>query len=247
MSEDEISAGGSRIFRHEPLPEGGLPEPAVGDPELIDAVTAHVERHVGPVEDVFHELVSFGVHVDVLRVAPAGERPWHTLVTCGMSGRPMPGAPEERLARAELTLALPPEWPLEQAAWEDERHYWPVRLLKFLARLPHDYDTWLGNGHTIPNDDPPQPYAPGTALCGAIVAAPVLAPQAFELLDADGGPVNFYGVIALHAAELDHKLRAGADALYADLQAAGVSELVQPGRPSTVAPRRRGLFRRRPR
>lgn len=55
---------------------------------------------------------------------------------------------------AELVISLPPFWPLDEQSWRDERHYWPVRLLKTLGRLPHEYDTWLGVGHTIPNGDP---------------------------------------------------------------------------------------------
>jgi hypothetical protein len=244
MSDEEISAGGSRIYRHEAATDG-VPEIAHGDGELIDAVSEHVERHIGTVDDVFHELISPTVHLDVLRVSPRDERPWHTLVTCGMSVRPM-SAPEPDLAFAELTLALPPDWPVAQEAWEDERHYWPIRLLKFLGRLPHEYDTWLGEGHTIPNDDPPQPYAPGTALCGAVVAPALLVPEGFRVLQRPAGSVRFLGVVALHGAEMDFKLAKGADALYDRLDAADVSELVDPGRPSTVEPRRRrGLFRRR--
>jgi hypothetical protein len=244
MSDQEISPGGSSIFRHQPSEDAGEPELASGDPALVEAVSDHVERHVGPVDDVFHELISPLVHIDVLRVAPSEERPWHTLVTCGMSARPMT-APEPNLAFAELTLALPPEWPASQEAWSDERHYWPVRLLKFLARLPHEYDTWLGEGHTIPNDDKPRPYAPGTGLCGAIVSVPQLPPDGFLALDRPEGPIRFLGVVALHDAEMEHKLKAGADALYELMGAARLTELVAPDRPSLVAPRRRGLFRRR--
>ena len=243
MSDEEISAGGSRIYRHEA--PAGEPELAWGDAELIDAVSDHVEAHIGPIERVLHEIVSPVVHVDVLHVLPSEERPWHTLVTCGMAAKPMQ-APDPELAFAELTLALPPHWPMRDEDWSDERHYWPVRQLKFLARLPHEYDTWLGEGHTIPNDDPPEPYAQGTQLCGAILAGPQLTPDAFDTLARPEGTIRFLGVYPLHAAEMDLKLAMGADALYDRLDAAGVTELVDPARPSTVEPpRRRSFFRRR--
>ena len=54
-------------------------------------------------------------------------------------------------------------------------------------------------------------------------------------------------IVPLHAAEMDHKLAKGADALYDRLADAQATELIDPGRAS-VAPerrRRRGLFRRR--
>lgn len=243
MSDEEISAGGSRIYRHEA--PAGEPEIAHGDEQLIEAVSAHVERHIGPIERVLHEIISPVVHLDVFHVLPSETVPWHTLVTCGMAAKPMQ-APEPDLAFAELTLALPPDWPMGDRDWNDERHYWPVRLLKFLGRLPHEYDTWLGNGHTIPNDDPPEAYAPGTKLCGAIVVDPLLPPEAFRQLDRPAGPIRFYGVVALHRVEMDYKLAKGADALYYRLADAGVSELVDPGRAAVVDPlRRRGLFRRR--
>jgi hypothetical protein len=243
MSDEEIRAGGSRIYRHDA--PSGEPEIAIGDEQLIDAVAEHVERHIGPIERVLHEIISPVVHLDVYHVLPSETLPWHTLVTCGMAAKPM-RAPEPDLAFGELTLALPPDWPMGEEDWNDERHYWPVRLLKLLGRLPHEYDTWLGNGHTIPNDDPPMAYAPGTRLCGAIVADPLLAPEAFRRLDRPAGPVRFYGVVALHGAEMDYKLAKGADALYDRLSDAGVSELVDPGRaPVVEAPRRRGLFRLR--
>ena len=239
--DEEVSPGGSHIYRHgERTTE---PELAFADVDLLDAVSDHVERHVGPIDDVLHELLSPDVHLDLLHVKPSRRRPWHTLVTCGMAARPMQ-APEPDLAYAELTLALPLGWPMDSSEWEDERHYWPIRLLKVLGRMPHEHDTWLGFGHTVPNDDPPQPYAEGTKLCGAILMPPLLPREGFAVLDRLAGPVNFYGVIPLHGDEIERKLQAGTEALLDPFDAAGVSELVHPGRRSAIAPKR-GLFRRR--
>jgi hypothetical protein len=39
----------------------------------------------------------------------------------------------------------------------------PVRRLKTLARLPHEHDTGLGPGHTIPHGDPAGRRALGPA------------------------------------------------------------------------------------
>ena len=39
-----------------------------------------------------------------------------------------------------------------------------------LARLPHEFQTLLWQGHTVPNGDPALPYARNTKLCGALVA-----------------------------------------------------------------------------
>ena len=56
---------------------------------------------------------------------------------------------EYKLERAELAIALPPDWKLDEGSMKDERWYWPFRLLKVLARLPISSDTWLGFGHTM--------------------------------------------------------------------------------------------------
>jgi suppressor of fused protein SUFU len=135
---EERGPGGSEIKRYE-LRDAPL-EPAVGDPDLVDGLTGHMEQHLGAEVDVFHELVSDVVHIDLVHAPPTDDLPLHTLMTCGMSERPMAAPPELPETRyAELMLRLPPDWPLEREAFEDESVYWPLRLLKFLARLPHEY------------------------------------------------------------------------------------------------------------
>jgi hypothetical protein len=241
----EESPGGSRIFRHRPR-EREL-EGTGGDEALIEGVGDHLTRWFGEDDDswVFHEIVSDLVHVDVHFVSPTDERPWYTLVTSGMAERPMTvPAGLEDARHAELVLALPRGWPLGGEAFEEERHYWPVRLLKTLARLPHEYDTFLWLGHTVPNGDPPEPYADGTELCGAILLPPLRTPDGFdELRLADGRAVRFLGVYPLHADEMDLKLQRGPDKLADLLEPAGVTELLDPARPSVV-PRKRRFWRR---
>jgi hypothetical protein len=240
--DEERSPGGSEIKRYEAR-DREL-EPAHGDPDLIEELTNHVERHLGPEPRVFHELVSDIVHIDVLHGPPTDEFPFNTLMTCGMSERPM-AAPEDfpEGRHAEVMLRLPPDWPLEDEAFEDESAYWPVRLLKTLARVPHEYDTWLWYGHTIPNGDPPEPYAPNTELCGAILLTPVLGPDGFDRARVAGRQISVLAAIPIHADEMDLKLKKGADELAGLFDEAELSELLDPARPS-VAPRRRRLFRR---
>jgi hypothetical protein len=161
-----------KVLRHSELVEGEL---SSGDPALIAAIDAHVTEHYDAPAMVWHQIVSFNVHVDVLVVDPAPGRPSKLLVTSGMSERPMAGA--DGPLHAELVMALPPEWEIADA---EGRPSWPITLLQTLASFPHDYDTVLWTGHTIPNDDPPQPYGPTTRLCGAILAPPVLTAEEFD-------------------------------------------------------------------
>ena len=244
--DEETSAGGSRIFRHEQR-DREL-EFSGGDAELIEAVEGHLHVHFpsyGGEATVWHEAVSDLVHVDVHVVPPSDDRPFYTPVTSGMAERPMvvpDGLEESR--HAELVLALPAEWPLAETSFEHEENYWPVRLLKVLARLPHEYDTFLFHGHTVPNGDPPEPYAVNTRLCCALIAPPITVPDGFEQLElGDGRAVHFFGVVPLSAEEMDFKLKKGADELFSLLDHHGVTELLDPDRPSVV-PRKRGFFRR---
>ena len=233
--DEEVTPGGSEIFRHE-ASKRDL-EPTEGDPELIGAVSDHLERFFGPVGAVFHEIVSDRVHVDVHFVSPGADREWITLVTSGMAERPMT-VPDglEDYRYAELVLALPADWPLAEDALAHETYYWPLRLLKDLARLPHDYGTFLCWGHTIPNGDPPEPYADGTSFCGALVADARLTPEEFDQLALpDGRSVYFYGVYALLADEMEFKLEHGAAALLDRFVEEHVTEWVDLSRRSVVA------------
>lgn len=239
--EHKVSPGGSHVYRYTEGPKDG---PIVGgEPANIEIISAHIEKHVGAVKTVFHEIVSPTVHVDIHHVPPAAGRDFHTLVTSGMSDLPMT-VPEgcEELAFAELVALLPSKWPLSQEAFRDERNYWPIRTLKILARFPHEYGSWLGLDHTIPNGDPPQPYAEDTALCGVILTGPVSLRKEFFLLEAgENRKIQFLNVIPIHADEMQLKLDRGADSLYKRFEQSGVSDVIDAGR-STACGKRRWWF-----
>lgn len=218
MEEDEYF----QIFL---LPDGTEKEGAFWSPEEssgpevytieeMEAVEEHIRKYFGEIGHVFHELVSPDIHVDICVVPPDGERKYYTLVTMGMGARRMQ-VPEElakyRLERAELAIALPPDWRLDEESMKDERWYWPVRLLKVLARLPIQSDTWLGWGHTMDNQ---RPFAEDTKLCGAILGEPQnIRKEGFFCHLPGGEEINFYQVIPLYREELEYKLEHNAEAL----------------------------------
>jgi len=207
-------------------------ELAVGDSENIERISAHIEEHCGKIDGVMHELVSDLVHIDIHSVKPTSERPYHTLVTSGMSDRPM-SAPEAaaQCQLAELMLCLPPDWPLDEKSWEQPRYYWPIYLLKMLARFPHEYQTWLWWGHTLPNGDPAEPYAETTQLSCALLLSPTLFDQSFSQLDlGEGKTIHFFSIVPLFAEETAFKLNKGAEALCERFDKHNVSELLDPQR-----------------
>jgi len=226
----EFPESGKRTYRHsEPLPVEWV---SGGDPELIAAVDAHVEAHIGPISWVYHEIVSQYVHVDVHCVPPGPDRPFQALVTSGMAERPMnTGGEVEGIRHAELMAVLPPEWDLSDEALKDERHYWPVRWLKSLAVFPHAYGTWLGAGHTVPTGDPAEPLADGVAFTAVLLLPSVLfPPDVHRFRTPSGKAVDVFCIVPLYPEELELKLRQGVGALLDRFDRHGVNELIRPDR-----------------
>lgn len=224
QSADVVSLSGSPIHRHG---EPSAWAPPQGE-EFIEEISAHIEKHLGKVESVFHEILSDTVHIDVHVVRPTPDFPFIRLVSSGMSDLPMTVPDQIEAPRyAELMMTLPAEWQLDQQSLEDESWYWPIRLIKGLARLPHKYETWLGFGHTVPNGDPAEPYATNTGLCGAIVLPSVTAPSGFQVLDIPGvKQVSFYSIVPLHQKEMEYKLRLGTDKLLDRFDRKGFNDIV---------------------
>ena len=207
--------------------------PEVYTEEEMEAVEGHIEQYFGKVENVFHELVSPDIHVDICIVPPTEERDYYTLVTMGMGAHRM-NVPEElaeyKLERAELAIALPADWKLDQESMKDEKWYWPIRLLKSLARLPINCDSWLGHGHTVENREP---FADNTKLCTATLIGPQGTEDGSEVCTLPvGEEVNFYQVIPLYEDELDYKLEHDVDALLDKM--AGISFVVNPTRQDAI-------------
>lgn len=241
MEDKEISPGGSEVMRHKEQ-ERDI-QFAAGNAETVNAVSAHIEKHIGPIELVHHELVSDIVHVDLHWVKATDKRPFHTYVTSGMSDLPMTVPKElDDFKYAELMIALPKEWPTDEESWKDENHWWPLRGLKYLARFPHKYKTWLGWGHTIPNGNPPEPFAARTEMNCWVVMPPVTVPDNFmELKTKDGRKVRFYAIVPLYDDETEFKLEKGMDALIDLMDKAHVNEVLDITRKSVV-PKKKGFW-----
>jgi hypothetical protein len=214
---------------------------------VTEAIDRHIARHFGPAETVWHELISDLVHLDVHVVAPSAARPYYTLVTSGMSERPMTVPPGANVSPyAELMMCLPSDWPMTQEAFRDEGAYWPVRLLKTVARLPHMYDTWIGLWHSVPNGDPAEPYAPGVPFAAVLVAPMVLnEPEASTIRTDSGKEISLLALVPLHPEEMDLKVAQGTEALLDAFDRVTISELVNLSRPNSVKPQRRWPFGRR--
>jgi hypothetical protein len=201
-------------------------------------VRAHIERELGKIKQSFQPAQST---VEVLLVPSTDERPVQTLITCGMSDRPMnTGGAADTPQYLELMMTLPRQWKLAEIP-EQDPGYWPIRLLSSLARLPFERDRSLKWGDTIANGDPPKPYATDTQLCGVILAPSLLVPKEFYSLDAAGRHVEFYAAIPLYKEELELSNKQGMKQLLTTLIDHNVNDLVDVKR-RNVARKRFGFW-----
>lgn len=215
-NDGEKANDGTTIYTYGESANDGYEPPA--PMEYTEEIVAHFENvFPGRNSSVFHELISDVVHIDVNIMEPTEEEPFWVLYTTGMSDLPMTIPDEIRAEmdgnydRAEVMMFLPASWELSQEAFKDDNNYWPIQLMKQMARFPHLYNTWLGYGHTIPNFQDYEPYADGTGLNGVVLYQ--LTEEVSVIPTKDGNQVHTYFLIPLYKEEMDYKLEHGMDAL----------------------------------
>ncbi|MCA9647848.1 MAG: suppressor of fused domain protein, partial [Myxococcales bacterium] len=182
------------------------------EPSADDPVLHHFQRYLGDVSDSDKALAckaAFARGLAELRaeqdfsrldqdvtvelVEANIDRTSHTLVTRGMSRRPMNVPPEvqrgvpENFRYAELTIALPFAWPLDEESLLESEHSWPFALLARLAQFPFAKGTWLAEGHSVPNGEPPERYHASTDQCCALIAQPTDVEEGFKQLRISAG------------------------------------------------------------
>lgn len=225
------SMSGQPIYKHERKNEF---EFADTTNSAMEDIVNHFEKHIGKVSSVFHEIISDQVHVDIHVVEPDNDRNFYTIFTTGMSDKPM-NIPEgyEDYRYAELMTYLPREWDLSEKALKDEINYWPVRWLKVLSRMPHEYNTWLGFGHTIPNGEPAMPYSQETKLNCMLLIYPLRVNDVrnfYRLKTNDEKIINFYYALPIYEEEMNFKLRYGTEKLIDKLQKNNIDPVLNPNR-----------------
>ena len=244
------------VLVHRPERKAGAGELVTGATPFLDRITDHIERTIGPAPSVFHEIVSADLHLD-LHIVPAQprlkaseDRPlggdYVTVVTSGMSSRRM-SVPASAKANgvseyAELMLALPKNWPgllpdgqFDQRQMADEAKWWPLRWLKQMARLPHEYGTFFSHGVTVPNGEPAEPFVRGSNLCCWMVFKPMLCMRARHLRISEDVRIDFFALFPITGREMDLKLKKGLPALVTALADGEVyTELLDVGRRGVV-------------
>ncbi|WP_379953053.1 suppressor of fused domain protein [Dokdonia sp. R78006] len=235
----EKSESGAPIYRYTESSRNDFELATGGD--HIDDISDHIEKHIGEIHMVFHELISDQVHIDVHWVKPTEERPFHTLVTSGMSDKAM-NTPEDVIDcdYAEISICLPASWKISEEDFKDENNYWPIRWLKQIARFPHEYNTWVGYGHTIPNGNPAEPFAPNTQLNTMVLLPTIVFKEDFHSLKLANKTIDFYTLIPLYSEEVNVKIKKGVEALFDGFDKHAVTDILELNRPNTA--KRKKLF-----
>ena len=218
-----VTPGGSTVLRY----GSQAREPAIGFSEVqeTEAREAAYDRLFGYCETVSHEVVPLVPHIDVYAFLPNDQRKFCTLVTGGMSDCPMD---LPRQVRGQVSRRV------ELVFYCDAPRQEYIETLRWLAHFPHDYKTWVGHGHTIPNGNPPEPFW-GSEILDSMLLMPPIVNQDRTLpqeLTVDGDPVDLLWVVPLSQKECDLKLAKGVNAIYDLFQKNRHPHVFDPGRKS---------------
>lgn len=217
---DELNGSDDDDFRDDDL--------EMYEDEELDVLEDHIKDNYGDFPTVFHETVSKDIIVDIACIPPTEERNYYTLVTMGMGAHIMntPDAlPPEENGRAELLICLPPDWKLGESS---EEWFWPIALLKDLARLPINTDSWLGWGHSV---DHRTSFSESAGFCGTLLLFPENVSEGAEsCVLPNGDKVNFFEVIPLYREEMVYKINHDTKSLLERLN--NVSHIVDINRPN---------------
>ncbi len=173
--------------------------------ELLDN---HIEKYFGEINNFYQETNPEDVRIDIYVIPPTIEKRFYTLVTAGMGAHKM-NVPkiyaDEKLERSELVLCLPPNW-----NFEDENCGWPLHLLKMIAKLPIEKESWLSWGHSIDYGDP---VSDETQFCAVMLIDSMFSIESTVCKLSDDDEVNFYQIVPLYRSEIDFKIKNGANNL----------------------------------
>lgn len=236
------TVGGAPVYHHRDAEATSSADPvAPRDEARRRACEAHLTEFLGDDFDLLTEKVAVGIHLDLYVFRPTKQFPHITVVTSGMSDAAMNVPDGFDGDRLELMIALPAGWPgidpLDANLLRDEANYWPIRMLKDVARIPSTYDSFVTWGHTI-SDEEQSLFAPGLSFCGAIVGPPLGYPPLMMRAVTPVGEVDYLAVFPTTQSEMDYKVATpdGGDALIDKFMDHRVTMVIDPERQSVASP-----------
>lgn len=193
-------------------------------PESIDLREEHYERFLGPInKPVFHSTDLKFPHIDIYQFEPHGDRNYWTLITGGMSDAKQnfpDGKPKYIADRAEILMYV------------REPQGWMFNVLKGLAEMPFDDNTFLHWWHTVPNGKPMT--AKPSLLTNFFFLPPYFEQEDFNTMHIDGDRVDFLWLIPITDSELQYKREHGGQALEDLMSKIEMSPIVNEDRQSII-------------
>lgn len=189
-----------------------------------DAIRAHIERHIGPIHQVFNDWQHSDSPISVQHVLPTEMRPVHTLITVGMSNSriaPVGEVPDH----LELMMSLWDGWKLDADAIQKPEWNWPIGTLQQLAQ--RSLKSPIRWGDLIANEQAPKPYAPSTKLSAVLIVPSLLVPTDFYQLEAHGKRIGFYAAVPLYKEEWQLGKQQGTKALMERIVDRDVNDVVE--------------------
>jgi hypothetical protein len=135
---------------------------------------------------------------------------------------------------AELMMCLPADWKIQEQYWTEDSSYWPIGLLRWLARYPHEDSTWLWMGHSVRGKEDGAPYGSNTTMSDLVLLEPRTIPEQACWFHAEDRDIALLAVYPILRQELDFKMQRGSSALEELFLQAGVTELLDTKRNSVV-------------
>ena len=163
------------------------------DMNHIDQRESHYEKFLGTLTDqVMHSTDIKPVHVDVYTFSPTADRPYYTLITGGMF---------------DLRQNIPPQHTslgrrAEIMTYAHEPQGWMYNVLKGLAEMPFDDNTFLHWYHTVPNGK--AMTADLSDLTAFLFVPPYLEAKDFSPMTVDGDETDFLVMVPITDSELNY-------------------------------------------
>lgn len=193
---------------------------------MIDQRENHYIQYLGALDQqVMHSTDVKPVHVDIYTFTPTDERPFYTLITGGMS---------------DLRQNVPDDWDIAPRAeimmYVQEPKGWMYNVLKGLAEMPFEDETFLSYRHTVPNGMPMT--AEPSLLTSYFFVQPFNEPEGFSPMTVEGDLTDLLVLVPITEAEHRLAVEQGSDALLDLFQEKGLDPLVDEHRSCLVTGKR---------
>lgn len=190
-------------------------------PYELQTVEDHIIEHFGSISRTIPVKESENLNLRIYVIEPTKEKDFYTIVTCGMGAYKMELPDDFKdtdIDRIELLMYLSPAWNMDLAlskptglitggtvtpifgSMYDEWNY-PVKILKNLAQVPVNNDSYFVMGNIM---DDEEPLSPSTNDTGGILISPAyISEEGCVCTLPDGEKVRFLQVMPIQTYEID--------------------------------------------